>query len=161
MAQPESDIKTFSGSEMRFMTAFFTNMKSKPEVDWDQVAIDATLKDARCARDRFRQILAKHNCAVSSSATASPRKKKAGGEEGEGGTLSKVTKRAPRKKAVKKQEEGDGEEEGDEAAPAKAVKKRAPRKKTVTKEGDDVERNDDQEGEKVKDEIKDDDSETS
>lgn len=166
MAQPAKteEGKTFTQSETRFMTAFFTNIKSKPDVDWDQVAIDASLKGARCARDRYRQILAKHNCTGSLSATTSPRKKQAGGEEGDGGTPSKVSKRALRKKVVKKKEEevedNDGDEEGEGSAPAKAVKKRAPGKKAAEKD-EDEKKGDSEEGEKVKDEIKDEDSDTS
>ena len=127
-------VKAFSASEMGYITAFFSNMETKPEVNWDKVAVDAGLKDGRCARDRFRQIMAKHNF----QGGASPRKGKKGAEEGEGASPTKVTKRAPRKKAVKKEEEGgeEGEkeegEEGEGSTPAKVTKK-APRKKAVKK----------------------------
>lgn len=107
----DNEVKGFSASEMRFITAFFTNMTSKPEVDWDKVAVDATLKDARCARDRFRQIMAKHGCQAA-TAGASPRKaKKGAAEEADGAPPAKVAKRAPRKKAVKKKVEQEEEEE--------------------------------------------------
>ena len=100
----DNETKGFSAPEMRFITAFFSNMQTKPEVDWDQVAVEASLKDSRCARDRFRQIMAKHGCQA-----ASPRKgKKGDGEEANGSTLAKVTKRALRKKAVKKKTKDDG-----------------------------------------------------
>ena len=106
----DNETKGFSAPEMRFITAFFTNIKTKPEVDWDQVAVDASLKDSRCARDRFRQIMAKHGCQAASSG-ASPRKGKKGpAEEPQGSSPTKVTKRAPRKKAVKKKD--SDEEEG-------------------------------------------------
>ncbi|SPO05748.1 uncharacterized protein DNG_08435 [Cephalotrichum gorgonifer] len=116
---PETELQGFSASEMRFIAAFFSNMQSKPDVDWDKVAIDAGLKGSRCARDRFRQILTKHKF-NSASPTASPRQgKKAGDEEvaatAPANTPAKVVKkRAPRKKAVKKNEE-DEEDEGGKA----------------------------------------------
>lgn len=154
----DNEPKGFSAPEMRFITAFFTNMTSKPDVDWDQVAVAASLKDARCARDRFRQIMAKHGCHATTTG-ASPRKAKKSTEEAEGSAPTKITKRAPRKKAVKKDGEdeevkGDGSEGAEGGAPAKA--KRAPRKKAVKK----VEK-EDESGEKevnVKSEVKGEDS---
>ncbi|KAL2104691.1 hypothetical protein VUR80DRAFT_9852 [Thermomyces stellatus] len=77
----DNEPKDFSASEMRFIAAFFANTKTKPEVDRDKVATDASLKDARCARGRLRRIMAKQ-----------------------------VTTRAPRKKAGKKTEGGNEDE---------------------------------------------------
>ena len=146
----DTETKGFSGPEMRFITAFFTNITAKPEVDWDQVAVDASLKDARCARDRFRQIMAKHGCQAS-TAGASPRKAKTAGEVPEGSAPAKVTKRVPRKKAVKvEKKEGQEDQEpkseikvegvaGAEGGLPAPKAKRAPRKKAVKKEDKDEE----------------------
>ena len=117
----DKEHKGFSDSEMRFITAFFSNMQTKPEVDWAKAAVDAGLKDARCARDRFRQIMAKHGFQASSS--SSPRKgKAASGEEGKEASTAKVTKRAPRKKSAKKTKEEKKNEDGQEEMDVKGIK---------------------------------------
>ena len=108
----DNENKGFSAPEMRFITAFFTNIKTKPDVDWDQVAADANLKDSRCARDRFRQIMAKHGCQAALSG-ASPGKGKRGTvKDAEESTPAKVTKRAPRKTAAKKKDSDEEARDG-------------------------------------------------
>lgn len=68
-------------------------MTQKPDANWDIVATDLGLKDAKCAKERFRQMSVRHGWRDQTSATSSPRK-----------SDGKVTKRAPRtptKKAAK------------------------------------------------------------
>ncbi|RSL55988.1 hypothetical protein CEP54_009092 [Fusarium duplospermum] len=92
--------------ELRFIKAIFDNMTQKPDADWDAVATTLGLKDAKCAKERFRQMSVRHGWRDQSSAgaTASPRKAAAG---------DKVTKKraTPRKKAAAKKAEKDEEDE--------------------------------------------------
>ncbi|KAI9158484.1 hypothetical protein HJFPF1_06479 [Paramyrothecium foliicola] len=98
-------------SELRFIKAVFDNMTQKPDADWSMVASDLSLKDAKCAKERFRQMSVRHGWRDSGSANNSPRKPKA--------TDNKVAKkpRTPKKKAVKQDEsseDGVKDEEVDE-----------------------------------------------
>jgi hypothetical protein len=104
--------------ENRFIKVMFDNMTQRPDANWDQVASDLGLKDAKCAKERFRQISARHGWRDQGT---SPRKTKA--NTGGSGTLdSKVTKKAaprtPRKKAKKEEDE----DVKDEAEPEGEVK---------------------------------------
>lgn len=94
-----------SENELRFIKAVFDNMTQKPDANWNQVAGDLGLKDAKCAKERFRQMSVRHGWREQGG--ASPRKTKADGAAAD----SKVTKkpRTPRKKA-KKEECSDDEE---------------------------------------------------
>lgn len=98
-----------NASELRFIKAVFDNMTQKPDADWDQVASDLSLKDAKCAKERFRQMSVRHGWRGDSA--SSPRK-------GGGGrkTAGRVAKKAatPRKKKVKVEEEEDEEQEVEE-----------------------------------------------
>ncbi|KAF4999745.1 hypothetical protein FDECE_11400 [Fusarium decemcellulare] len=89
--------------ELRFIKAIFDNMTQKPDADWDAVATTLGLKDAKCAKERFRQMSVRHGWRdQNATAGASPRK--AAGD--------KVTKkpRNPRKKLpVKKNDESEEE----------------------------------------------------
>ncbi|KAM0427333.1 hypothetical protein ACHAPT_007768 [Fusarium lateritium] len=107
--------------ELRFIKAIFDNMTQKPDADWDAVATTLGLKDAKCAKERFRQMSVRHGWRDQSSngaaAGASPRKAAATGD--------KVTKkRAPRKKAaaVKKAEEDEETKDDVKAEDKKEVK---------------------------------------
>ncbi|KAJ4316433.1 hypothetical protein N0V84_007871 [Fusarium piperis] len=109
-ATEEGGLTGLTDGELRFIKAIFDNMTQKPDADWDAVATTLGLKDAKCAKERFRQMSVRHGWRDQSSsggATASPRKAAAG---------DKVTKKraTPRKKAaaVKKTEE-DEETKGD------------------------------------------------
>ncbi|GAB0142671.1 hypothetical protein EsHS_00003211 [Epichloe bromicola] len=96
-------------SELRFIKAVFDNMTQKPDANWDSVATDLGLKDAKCAKERFRQMSVRHGWRDQASATSSPRK-----------SDGKVTKRAPRtptKKAAKSVALVNSEDE-DESAKA-------------------------------------------
>ena len=83
--------------ELRFIKAIFDNMTQKPDADWDAVAQTLSLKDAKCAKERFRQMSVRHGWR-GDSAAVSPRK------AASTATGDKVTKkpRTPRKPAAKK-----------------------------------------------------------
>ncbi|KAJ4136023.1 hypothetical protein NW768_003631 [Fusarium equiseti] len=97
--------------ELRFIKAIFDNMTQKPDADWDAVAHTLSLKDAKCAKERFRQMSVRHGWRGDASAAASPRKSTstAAGD--------KVTKkpRTPRKPAAKKSaKKAEAEEDEDD-----------------------------------------------
>ncbi|KAF4971388.1 hypothetical protein FZEAL_9870 [Fusarium zealandicum] len=107
----EGSATGLTDGELRFIKAIFDNMTQKPDADWEAVAGTLGLKDAKCAKERFRQMSVRHGWRDQSSAAgASPRKTAAAGD--------KVTKktRTPRKKAPKKTEQDD-EEVKEEANP--------------------------------------------
>jgi hypothetical protein len=85
-------------SELRFIKAVFDNMTQKPDADWSMVATDLSLKDAKCAKERFRQMSVRHGWRDSSSANNSPRKTKATASD------AKVTKKPRTPKKAKKEE---------------------------------------------------------
>lgn len=99
---------TFTDTEMRFIKAVFDNMTQRPDSDWDKVAEAMSLKDAKCAKERWRQVTVRHGWRGEANGTGpSPRKP---------GSAAKVAKkpRTPRKKGVKDQDdiakdEGDNE----------------------------------------------------
>ncbi|CAG7556688.1 unnamed protein product [Fusarium equiseti] len=97
--------------ELRFIKAIFDNMTQKPDADWDAVAQTLSLKDAKCAKERFRQMSVRHGWRGDAAATASPRKaaSTAAGD--------KVTKkpRTPRKPVAKKPaKKAEAEEDEDD-----------------------------------------------
>ncbi|OAA43784.1 hypothetical protein NOR_04359 [Metarhizium rileyi] len=99
--------------ELRFIKAVFDNMTQKPDADWDNVARDLSLKDAKCAKERFRQMSVRHGWRDQPpSANPSPRKPGKNGATGASGD-GKVTKRAPRTPSKVKKEEA-AEEEAEE-----------------------------------------------
>lgn len=93
-------------NELRFIKAVFDNMTQKPDANWDKVAEDLKLKDAKCAKERFRQMSVRHGWREQGPSVPSPRKPKAA----TGAGVKKT--RAPRTKKVKKEESEDAEEEG-------------------------------------------------
>ncbi|KAK7430572.1 hypothetical protein QQZ08_002864 [Neonectria magnoliae] len=86
--------------ELRFIKAIFDNMTQKPDANWDMVADGLGLKDAKCAKERFRQMSVRHGWGGQAPTGSSPRKAKPGAPAS---TESKVTKkpRTPRKKVKK------------------------------------------------------------
>ncbi|KAJ6441951.1 ATPase-like, ATP-binding domain protein [Purpureocillium lavendulum] len=99
--------------ELRFIKALFDNMTQKPDANWEQVAGDLGLKDAKCAKERFRQMSVRHGWRDGAGPTLSPRKSKnvAGGLTGD----AKVKKtRSPRKKAAPAKKDEDEDEIKDE-----------------------------------------------
>lgn len=97
--------------ELRFIKAVFDNMTQKPDADWPSVATDLGLKDAKCAKERFRQMSVRHGWRDQSNgaaASGSPRKPRAAAASVSGSP--KVTKkRATPRKKVKKDEDDDDE----------------------------------------------------
>ncbi|KAG6004118.1 hypothetical protein E4U21_001389 [Claviceps maximensis] len=88
----EAPVACLNDTETRFIKAVFDNMTQKPDANWDSVAADLGLKDAKCAKERFRQMSVRHGWRDQAGGNGSPRKGCATGPAGEG----KVTKRAPR-----------------------------------------------------------------
>lgn len=101
-----------SSNELRFIKAVFDNMTQKPDANWDKVAADLKLKDAKCAKERFRQMSVRHGWReqqASSSSGAAPRRGRAAAT---GAGVKK--RRAPPKKKVKKEESESEAEAEDE-----------------------------------------------
>lgn len=107
-------------AENKFIKTMFDNMKTRPDADWDKVAEQMTLKDAKCAKERFRQIAQRHGW--NNSGTSKVTKKPATG--------------AGRKKAAsaKQRDDEEDDEEMADSEVKKLVKKRAGGKKAVKKE---------------------------
>jgi hypothetical protein len=97
-------------NEYSFIGAMLSHMNSKPDVDWDGVAQDCGLKDAKCTKERYRQMSVKHgwNNAIKKS-TDGPAVPKTP-------TKNKVTKPRATKKRAKKDPEPapQDDEEGDD-----------------------------------------------
>ncbi|KAM4059908.1 hypothetical protein HRG_002473 [Hirsutella rhossiliensis] len=103
--------------ELRLMKAVFDNMTQKPDADWACVATALGLKDAKCAKERFRQMSVRHGWrdqASASTTTASPRKRGASTAPSQEAKVTK--KRMPRKKAGKR---GSADDEAIKAEDAK------------------------------------------
>ncbi|KAK7208977.1 hypothetical protein V2G26_016155 [Clonostachys chloroleuca] len=96
-----------NSNEMKFIKAVFDNMTQKPDANWDNVAVDLGLKDAKCAKERFRQLSVRHGWRDQAGAGTGARKAKpaANGD-------SKVTKkpRTPRKKKAMKEESDEDDD---------------------------------------------------
>ncbi|SPJ85435.1 uncharacterized protein FTOL_11216 [Fusarium torulosum] len=86
--------------ELRFIKAVFDNMTQKPDADWDAVATALSLKDAKCAKERFRQMSVRHGWRGDAVSSAGARKPAAAS-----GVAKKP--RTPRKKPTKKTKEED------------------------------------------------------
>ncbi|KAL7922975.1 hypothetical protein ACQKWADRAFT_63886 [Trichoderma austrokoningii] len=108
-----SDASTVSGlseNELRFIKAVFDNMTQKPDADWDKVAGDLNLKDAKCAKERFRQMSVRHGWRPNAQAGASGSspgkgKRDVTGPSGDGKVAKKPRVRTPKKAAAAKKEE--------------------------------------------------------
>lgn len=90
-----------SAVELRFLKAMFENMNSKPDTDWDKVAVSTELKDAKCAKERFRQMSKRHNWV---GADTSPKKVDPLGPSA-GGKVAKKRSPAKKKAVVVKSED--------------------------------------------------------
>ncbi|KAL6910401.1 hypothetical protein GGI43DRAFT_390068 [Trichoderma evansii] len=108
-------VNGLSENELRFIKAVFDNMIQKPDADWDKVAGDLGLKDAKCAKERFRQMSVRHGWRPNGQAAAgsSPSKGKKGndvtGPSGDGKIAKKPRVRTPKKAAAKKEESSDSD----------------------------------------------------
>ena len=107
--QPQS----LTEGELRFIKAIFDNMTQKPDANWENVAQVLSLKDAKCAKERWRQMSVRHGWREGASGSVAGG---VGGGAGGNGSPSKtaagagkVTKkpRAPRKKAKKSDSEDE------------------------------------------------------
>lgn len=89
------DVSTLSETEMRFIKALFDNMTQKPDTDWEKVAETLSLKDGKCAKERWRQMSIRHGWRGDASAPAGSTPRKTTAAAGD-----KVAKkpRTPRKK---------------------------------------------------------------
>ncbi|TFB05291.1 hypothetical protein CCMA1212_002974 [Trichoderma ghanense] len=102
-------------NELRFIKAVFDNMTQKPDANWTQVASDLGLKDAKCAKERFRQMSVRHGWRTTTPGN-SPSKTKKGdvtGPSGDGKVTKKPRVRTPKKPVVQKDVSEDDEDEGD------------------------------------------------
>jgi hypothetical protein len=109
-----------TAAENKFIKTMFDNMKTRPDADWDKVAEQMTLKDAKCAKERFRQIAQRHGW----------------NNSGPGKVTKKPATGAARKKAAaaKQRDDEEDDEEMADSEVKKLVKKRAGGKKAVKKE---------------------------
>lgn len=98
MANQDQEIKAFTAVEMAYVKAVIRYSKANlTTADWEKVAEEVNVKDAKCARERFRQISVKHS--FGTGAGDSPQKPRAGDSP------SKVTKKkGGRARKVKKDE---------------------------------------------------------
>ncbi|KAL7795258.1 hypothetical protein V8C37DRAFT_414880 [Trichoderma ceciliae] len=101
-------------NELRFIKAVFDNMTQKPDADWARVAGDLGLKDAKCAKERFRQMSVRHGwrSGVQTTPGNSPSKGKKNdvtGPSGDGKVVKKTRVRTPKKAAAKKEESSDSD----------------------------------------------------
>jgi hypothetical protein len=109
---------TLTEGEMKFIKIMFDNMSTRPDADWDKVAADVGLKDAKCAKERFRQMSVKHGWRDGTTATPRKPKAAAGATPGTACTTpSKVSKaKTPRKTPVKKNAKSKAKADSDEEA---------------------------------------------
>ncbi|CAG9979476.1 unnamed protein product [Clonostachys byssicola] len=95
-----------NSNEMKFIKAVFDNMTQKPDANWDNVAVDLGLKDAKCAKERFRQLSVRHGWRDQAGAGNGARKAKPAA------AANGVTKkpRTPRKKKAMKEESDEDDD---------------------------------------------------
>ncbi|KAF5670321.1 hypothetical protein FHETE_4566 [Fusarium heterosporum] len=93
--------------ELRFIKAIFDNMTQKPDADWDAVATTLSLKDAKCAKERFRQMSVRHGWRGDAASGSLARKPAAVAAAGDKVAKKPRAPRAPRKKPIKKTDEED------------------------------------------------------
>ncbi|KAF4441921.1 hypothetical protein F53441_11881 [Fusarium austroafricanum] len=107
--------------ELRFIKAIFDNMTQKPDADWDAVAQTVSLKDAKCAKERFRQMSVRHGWRGDAAASgASPRKSAASGDKVN--KTPRTPRKTPVKKTVKKKKEDEDEDNDVKDEPKKEDK---------------------------------------
>ncbi|KAI1506293.1 hypothetical protein F5X99DRAFT_426357 [Biscogniauxia marginata] len=52
---------TLTPGDIKLLNAIFANATSKPDVNWEACASDLGMKNAKVAKDRFNQVIKKHN----------------------------------------------------------------------------------------------------
>jgi hypothetical protein len=104
--------------ENRFLQAVLHSTLGPINADWAQVAQEMSLKDGKCARERWRQICGRHGW---KSASATGEKKKAVRQQAapkkatpQKAATHKKAPVTPKKTVVKKEEEEDEEEISEE-----------------------------------------------
>ncbi len=122
----------FTPGEMELAVACFSTLVSKPELDWDKLAVNLKMKDAKSAVRRFNKFYAKHGPAAQQSTSSSPdtpkradngsgKAERGSGRAGKGpgndggpvpdAATKVVKKRAPRKPKVKVEKKEEDENE--------------------------------------------------
>lgn len=101
-----------SNGELRFIKVMFDNMTQKPDADWEKVAMDLGLKDAKCAKERYRQMSVRHGW--NSGQKASPSKGKSGNPLSASSDGKVIKKQSPQK--FKKEDIEDEEPKKEESA---------------------------------------------
>jgi hypothetical protein len=74
--------KSATDADLKFIDSIFSNLISRPDVDWEAVTSTLGLKDTKCTKERWRQIKNKFSWDDDRSAASTPK--------------SKITKRTPR-----------------------------------------------------------------
>ncbi|RCI17148.1 hypothetical protein L249_2364 [Ophiocordyceps polyrhachis-furcata BCC 54312] len=110
----DDTVNALTTTELRFIKAVFDNMTQKPDANWDNVARDLKLKNAKCAKERFRQMSVRHGWREQQQ-PSTPRKEKPSSASASVSAEGRVQKiRTPRKKSVMREEEVVKDEESDE-----------------------------------------------
>lgn len=108
MSNEAQDVKAFTAVEMAYVKAVIRYSRvNLTTADWEKVAEEVRVKDAKCARERFRQISVKHSFGSGDS----PQKPSAGGSP------CKVTKRKGVRAKKLKKEEAEAEAEAEPETP--------------------------------------------
>jgi hypothetical protein len=139
------DVISVSGlrdNELRFIKAVFDNMTQKPDADWGQVAGDLGLKDAKCAKERFRQMSVRHGWrtgvpAVPSNSPSKGKKNDVTGPSGDGKVAKKPRVRTPKKAAAKKEESSDSDIKKSEDEEVKKTEDEKVKQEMMEEEDDD------------------------
>ena len=113
--EDKEPVKGFTPVELAFIKAVFRHSKARLNADWDKVAEEVSVKDAKCARERFRQISVKHSF---DGQDGSPTK---GGGESPGKVMKKRAARGKKSKKDEKAEEENGGNGGADGGDAFAV----------------------------------------
>lgn len=107
---PDASADGLTPAENKFIKTMFDNMTTRPDADWNKVASDLGLKDAKCAKERFRQISNRHGWGSSAGSGTSPAKK---GTAGGKVTKAPAGPRKPRAAKKKKESTDDDDDEMD------------------------------------------------
>lgn len=102
MSNEAQDVKAFTAVEIAYVKAAIRYSRvNLTTADWEKVVEEVSVKDAKCARERFRQISVKHSFGSGDS----PQKPRAGDSP------CKVTKKKGGRAKKPKKEEAEAEAE--------------------------------------------------